>query len=484
MASPEQLRLPFAPASAVDGAPLPQLDLARDWKAQPRSWPHALHPMCTYLGSLPATLAHDLVARWSRPGDVVLDPFCGRGTVPLQAGLERRIGVGIDRNPLAHLLTAAALDPPTRREALGRLEHLRIRWTETRDDWREVARSMSADGGPATFFHAETLAQLLLARSELDRCRAGRCLPAGRHRGHPPWTTPHRIDRCDAQHVQHGPGIRCPVAVCARLRDRLGAARPGPVRGPGAPAGAAAAGGRPGDAGHRHRRRRTRRGHARGCGAAGSWPSRPGAPGRDQSALSRARPVRTGELAAAVAAGRGPGTRRWAARSSGLGGGVGRAAAAGARRPPADPHRRRGGGHHRGRCRVRSGAPPPSTGRPGGRDVDIGGRAGGLSAGRREHGRHRSRTQAHAPVGRPCRWGVTLGSAAGHRPHGAGSTARARQRQPGGRPRADARRSTTIVRAQARYSPDTSGRGETRYPRDPCSRCTTRTTWHRWIRSS
>ena len=99
MASPEQLRLPIAPASVVDGAPMPQLDLALDWKAQPRSWPHALHPMCTYLGSLPAALAHDLVARWSRPGDVVLDPFCGRGTVPLQAGLERRIGVGIGTRP-------------------------------------------------------------------------------------------------------------------------------------------------------------------------------------------------------------------------------------------------------------------------------------------------------------------------------------------------------------------------------------------------
>ena len=170
MATADQLTLELPAAGSGGGAaPLPTIGLAGDWKAQPRSWPHALHPMCTYLGSLPAALAHDLIARWSRPGDVVLDPFCGRGTVPLQASLERRIGVGIDRNPLAQLLTAAALDPPSRRDVLGRIELLRIRWTETRDDWRAAAGCMAASGAEGTFFHPETLAQLLLARSELVR---------------------------------------------------------------------------------------------------------------------------------------------------------------------------------------------------------------------------------------------------------------------------------------------------------------------------
>ena len=174
MTAPTQSTLDL-PQEDLGGMPpgrpphLAALDLTADWKTQPRSWPHALHPMCTYLGSLPATLAHELIGRWSRPGDVVLDPFCGRGTVPVQAGLERRIGVGIDRNPLAYLLTSAALDPPTRREALTRLELLRIDWTETRHHWRARAREMADAGGAATFFHAETLAQLLMVRHRLDR---------------------------------------------------------------------------------------------------------------------------------------------------------------------------------------------------------------------------------------------------------------------------------------------------------------------------
>ena len=70
--------------------------------------------MCSYLASFPAALAHAFIARYSRPGDVVLDPFSGRGTTPLQACAEGRIGAGNDLNPLAFLLTAAKVDPPSR----------------------------------------------------------------------------------------------------------------------------------------------------------------------------------------------------------------------------------------------------------------------------------------------------------------------------------------------------------------------------------
>src|SRR5512143_792286 len=95
------------------GLGVPRLALERDWKAQPRLWGHSLHPMCSYLASFPAALAHAFVARYSRPGDVVLDPFSGRGTTPLEACVDGRIGVGNDLNPFAHLLTAAKVEPAT-----------------------------------------------------------------------------------------------------------------------------------------------------------------------------------------------------------------------------------------------------------------------------------------------------------------------------------------------------------------------------------
>lgn len=162
-----QLGLPGLTPPSSPGAP-PALSLVPEWQGQSRGWPHALHATCTYLGSLPPALAHDLVARWSRPGDVVLDPFAGRGSVPLQACLERRVGVGIDRNPLAAVLTGAAIDPPTTREVTDRLAHLRIDWTRDRPTWTAEAASMAA-ALPASFFHPVTLAQLLFVREALDR---------------------------------------------------------------------------------------------------------------------------------------------------------------------------------------------------------------------------------------------------------------------------------------------------------------------------
>ena len=84
--------------------------------------------MCSYLASFPAALAHAFISRYSRPGDVVLDPFAGRGTTPLQAAAEGRIGVGNDLNPFAQLLTAAKVEPAGPAEARTRLARLRLAW--------------------------------------------------------------------------------------------------------------------------------------------------------------------------------------------------------------------------------------------------------------------------------------------------------------------------------------------------------------------
>jgi hypothetical protein len=171
---------------------LPALGIEPEWKDQARLWGHSLHPMCSYLASFPASLAHAFIARYTRPGDVVLDPFSGRGTAPLQAIAEGRIGVGNDLNPLAHVLTAAKLEPATPAEARTRLTALRLAWAADAPAWLALAQQvkthpghpsalvpMAGSGrGPdarteavpdevALAFHPRTLAQVLLLRSHL-----------------------------------------------------------------------------------------------------------------------------------------------------------------------------------------------------------------------------------------------------------------------------------------------------------------------------
>jgi site-specific DNA-methyltransferase (adenine-specific) len=175
---------------------LPRLPVAPEWKDQQRLWGHSFHPMCSYLASFPAALAHAFIARYSRRGDVVLDPFSGRGTTPLQAAAEGRIGVGNDLNPFAHLLTASKVEPATRGETSMRVAALRLAWAGESAAWLTLAdrviadqttlvpRAGSATAGGATeiagetvprevavAFHRRTLAQLLLVRTALDLAR-------------------------------------------------------------------------------------------------------------------------------------------------------------------------------------------------------------------------------------------------------------------------------------------------------------------------
>ena len=157
---------------------LPAIAIAPEWKTQQRLWGHSLHPMCSYLASFPAALTHAFIARYSRPGDVVLDPFSGRGTTPLQACAEGRIGVGNDLNPFAHLLTAAKVEPATRAAAVTRLTSLRLAWRADAPRWHAMAAAIGADpatGGPVPVpeevvvaFHPGTFAQLLFLRDALD----------------------------------------------------------------------------------------------------------------------------------------------------------------------------------------------------------------------------------------------------------------------------------------------------------------------------
>src|SRR6187455_2579046 len=114
---------------------LPAIALEPEWKTQQRLWGHSFHPMCSYLASFPAALTHAFIARYSRPGDVVLDPFSGRGTTPLQACAEGRVGVGNDLNPFAHLLTGSKVEPATPAEAHTRVAQLRLAWNASSAGW-------------------------------------------------------------------------------------------------------------------------------------------------------------------------------------------------------------------------------------------------------------------------------------------------------------------------------------------------------------
>ena len=233
-----------------------RIAIAPEWKDQQRLWGHSFHPMCSYLASFPAALTHAFIARYSRPGDVVLDPFSGRGTTPLQACAEGRIGVGNDLNPFAHLLTAAKVEPATRAAgARPGSPQLRLAWNAdvgrlARPRRRAVAADPAAptrcvpaagsgrrpgDGvgdrpgrGRARVPSAD--ARPAAVRPDVAPARRpDRPVPGRRDHRDPPRQERELPLRADAEHVQHGaalrPRLRRPdgvrIAGARRLRRPL-----------------------------------------------------------------------------------------------------------------------------------------------------------------------------------------------------------------------------------------------------------------------
>ncbi len=128
---------------------------------QPRG--HSLHTMCAYLGMFPPALARALISMLSDPGDVVMDPFSGRGTTLLEARLLGRIPLASDLNPIAVALSNAKNVTVELEKIKNRIEALKRRF----DPLLYVAEAQVQSDDIQLIFHPRTLAQLCYLRRRL-----------------------------------------------------------------------------------------------------------------------------------------------------------------------------------------------------------------------------------------------------------------------------------------------------------------------------
>lgn len=100
------------------------LVVKEDWsfaKARTDFMTHGLH---TYPARMIPQIAERLINRYSSPGSVVLDPFCGSGTVLVESCRKQRNAIGNDINLLAVLLTkvkSRRIEPKRLNKAVGAL---------------------------------------------------------------------------------------------------------------------------------------------------------------------------------------------------------------------------------------------------------------------------------------------------------------------------------------------------------------------------
>lgn len=85
-----------------------------------------VHGFHSYPARLHARTAQSLVLSLTRSGQSVLDPFCGSGTVLVEANLSGRTALGIDANPLAVQLSRLKLHKTTEAERSALLEQAQV----------------------------------------------------------------------------------------------------------------------------------------------------------------------------------------------------------------------------------------------------------------------------------------------------------------------------------------------------------------------
>jgi len=132
------------------------------WTARQRQ-ANRIHEV-SYRACFKPQLPAFFIERLTEPGDVVYDPFMGRGTTPVEAALRQRIPYGNDTNPLSRALVEPRINPPNLGAVASRLKEI---------PWGSFNRFEHDE--LLVFYHPRTLAQIeglrmwLLCRQSEDR---------------------------------------------------------------------------------------------------------------------------------------------------------------------------------------------------------------------------------------------------------------------------------------------------------------------------
>ncbi len=128
------------------------------WTARQRA-ANRLHEI-SYRACFKPQLPRFFIERLTCPGQVVYDPFMGRGTTVLEAALLGRVPLGCDISPLSRFLVAPRLSPVFLQDVEERLEA--VPWQTNEDCPQDLL----------VFYHPETLHQLVALRHYLLERRA------------------------------------------------------------------------------------------------------------------------------------------------------------------------------------------------------------------------------------------------------------------------------------------------------------------------
>ena len=113
----------------------------------------------SYRACFKAELPRFFITLLSKVGDVVYDPFSGRGTTIIEAALLNRSVIANDINPLSTIFSKPRLFIPSYEEVEGRLTKIKIR------------KELKADINLSMFYHPDTESEIVSLRNYLIKKR-------------------------------------------------------------------------------------------------------------------------------------------------------------------------------------------------------------------------------------------------------------------------------------------------------------------------
>jgi len=123
------------------------------WTSKQRA-AHSLHEV-SYRACFKPQLPRFFIDRFTSPGDIVYDPFMGRGTTVIEAALAGRTPAGCDINPLSAMLAQPRLSPPTPEDVDARLAAL------------DLSSASMCPRELEVFYHPDTLRAICALREYL-----------------------------------------------------------------------------------------------------------------------------------------------------------------------------------------------------------------------------------------------------------------------------------------------------------------------------
>lgn len=121
------------------------------------------HSMCSYLGAFPPSLANYFIRYFTKEGDLVFDPFAGRGTTSLESRILNRKSLATDLNPIALALSEAKNGRLSKEEIFIRIDELEQKYDQSLYQQEANAQPVEVH----LIFHPRTLAQLCYLRRKL-----------------------------------------------------------------------------------------------------------------------------------------------------------------------------------------------------------------------------------------------------------------------------------------------------------------------------